>query len=71
MNCRITLCEILNPLVADPLYLVYVWQKFSILKKEGMIEKISYERRAYESVEDIGAPLRLYLENQRKTNLGQ
>ena len=26
--------------------------KNSILKKEGIIEKISYERRAYESVDD-------------------
>ena len=26
--------------------------KISLLKKEGIIEKISYERRAYESVDD-------------------
>ena len=40
-----------NPLVTDPLYLVCM-AKISILKKEGIIEKISYERRAYESVDN-------------------
>ena len=34
--------EIVNPLVTDPLYLVYK-AKILILKKEGIIEKISYE----------------------------
>ena len=43
--------------------------KISILKKEGIIEKISYERRAYESIDDIEATLRLYLKNQSKTKL--
>ena len=38
-----------NPL-SDPLYLVCM-AKISILKKEGIIEKNSYERRAYESVD--------------------
>ena len=41
----------LNPLVTDPLYLVCM-AKISILKKEGIIEKISYERRTYESVDE-------------------
>ena len=27
-------------------------KNFDFLKKEGIIEKISYERRAYESVDD-------------------
>ena len=40
-----------NPLVTDPLYLVCM-SKISILKKEEIIEKISYERRAYQSVDD-------------------
>ena len=40
-----------NPLVANPLYLVCM-AKISILKKEGIIEKISYGSRAYESVDD-------------------
>ena len=35
-----------NPLMADPLYLVCM-AKISILKKEGIIKKISYEHRAY------------------------
>ena len=38
--------------------------KISILKKEGIIEKISYERRAYESVDDGSHS------KQRKTKLG-
>ena len=38
-------------LVTDSLYLVCM-AKISILKKEVIIEKISYERRAYESVDD-------------------
>ena len=42
----------INPLVTDPLCLVYVWQKFRFKKKEGIIEKISYEHRTYESVDD-------------------
>ena len=41
-----------------------------MLKKEVIIEKISYERRAYESVDDR-ATFRLYLKNQRKTKLRQ
>ena len=40
-----------NPLVTDPPYLVSV-AKIFILKREGIIERISYERRAYESVDD-------------------
>ena len=41
-------CEWVSyPLVTDSLYLVCM-TKISILKKEGIIEKISYERRAYE-----------------------
>ena len=36
--------------MTDPLHLACM-AKISILKKEG-IEKISYERRAYESVDD-------------------
>ena len=31
---------------------MYGKTKILILKKEGIIEKISYERRAYESVDD-------------------
>ena len=49
-------------------YAISVWpaifssygQNFD-LKKEGIIEKMYYERRAYESVDDIRAYLRLYL----------
>ena len=41
----------INPLVTDPLYLVCM-AKISILKKEGIIEKNTYERRAYESVDE-------------------
>ena len=41
----------INPLVTDPLYLACM-AKISILKEVGIIEKISYERRAYESVDD-------------------
>ena len=37
--------------MADPPYLVCM-AKNSILKKELIIEKISYDRRAYESVDD-------------------
>ena len=40
----------LNPLVTGPLYLVCM-AKILILKK-GIIEKISYEHHAYESVDD-------------------
>ena len=36
----------LNPLVADPLYLACYGKKFDL---EGIIEKISYELRAYTS----------------------
>ena len=32
-----------------------VWPKFRFKKKEGIIEKISYERRVYESVDDKSA----------------
>ena len=41
----------INPLVTDPLYLVCM-AKIPILKKEGIIENISYEHLAYESVDD-------------------
>ena len=41
----------INPLVTDSIYLVCM-AKISVLKKEVIIEKISYERRAYESVDD-------------------
>ena len=37
--------------MTDPLYLV-CRVKISIFKKEAIIEKISYERRVYESVDD-------------------
>ena len=37
--------------MTDPLYIVCM-AKISI-KKKGIIEKISYERRAYESVDDM------------------
>ena len=44
----------INPLVTDPLYILSMYGKNFDLKKEeeGIIEKISYERRAYESVDD-------------------
>ena len=48
------------PLVRDPQYLLWMTKIF-ILKKEGVIEKNSYDRRAYESVDYIGAYVRLYL----------
>ena len=41
----------INPLETDSLYLACM-SKISIFSKEGIIEKISYERRAYESVDD-------------------
>ena len=41
----------INPLETDSLYLACM-SKMSIFSKEGIIEKISYERRAYESVDD-------------------
>ena len=41
----------INPLVTDPLYLACK-VKISIFKKEWIIEKITYERCAYESVDD-------------------
>ena len=37
--------------MTDPLYLECM-VKISILEKEEIIENISYERRAYESVDD-------------------
>ena len=40
----------LSPLVTDHIFSMY-GKNFN-LKKEGIIEKISYERRAYESVDD-------------------
>ena len=43
--------DYVNPLVTNPLYLVCM-AKISILKKEGIIEKFLYERRAYESVDN-------------------
>ena len=39
----------INPLVTDSRYLACMKKK-SIFKKEEIIEKISYERRAYESI---------------------
>ena len=54
--------------MSDPIDLVCM-AKIYILKKEGIIGEISYERRACESVDDRG-PLSLYLKNQRKTKLG-
>ena len=50
-NSSFRLKTCINPLVTDPLYLVCM-AKISILKNEGIIEKISYERRADESVDD-------------------
>ena len=41
----------INPLGTNPLYLVCM-AKILIKKKEGIIEKISYDCRAYESVDD-------------------
>ena len=41
----------LNPLVTGILYLVCM-ANILISKKEGIIKEISYERRAYESVDD-------------------
>ena len=55
--------------MTDPLYLACM-AKLLILKEEGIIEKNSYERRAYESVA-IGPTLWLYLKNQQKTKLRQ
>ena len=46
----------INPLVTDPLYLLTCMAKISILRKEGIIEKISYERLAYESVDNRRHP---------------
>ena len=49
------------------LFVLYVRRsaKILILNKEGIIEKIAYERRAYESV-DQRAYLRLCPEKRRK-----
>ena len=44
--------------------------KILILNKEGIIEKISYERRAYESVDEIPY-LRLCPEKRRKKEFVQ
>ena len=47
--------------------------KISILKIEGIIEKISYERRAYESVDDRSHSLALpqkSSENKTQTPMG-
>ena len=41
-----------NPLVTDPLYLVCTYGKNFDFKKEEIIEKISYDLRAYESADD-------------------
>ena len=46
-----------------------MYGKKNRFKKEGIIEKISYEGRSDESVDDIGASLKLYLKKQRKTKL--
>ena len=59
----------INQLVTNLLFSMY--GKNFDLKKEGIIEKNFHERRAYESVDGIGATLRLYLKNQRKTKLRQ
>ena len=44
--------------------------KISILKLEGIIKKISYERRDYESVDEKSLSLRLCLEKLQKKNSG-
>ena len=44
---------LLNTLVRDPLYLVDTAKNFDLKKKEGDRRKNSYERPAYESVDDI------------------
>ena len=44
--------------------------KISILINERIIEKISNERRAYESVDGIGDYLRLYPEKSKEKNSG-
>ena len=49
--------------MTNPLYLVCMAKKKLTLKKEGIIEKISYERRAYELIDDRSHSYRLYLKN--------
>ena len=41
-----------HTVVQDPSSLVSPFTEISILFKEGFIKKISYERRAYESVDE-------------------
>ena len=42
----------LNPLVPEGRNIYRIAVKFRLLKKEGIMEKISYECRDYESVDD-------------------
>ena len=55
--------------MTDPLYLVYM-AKILILKKEGIIEKISYKRSAYESVDDSNHKLGYISKSNGKQNSG-
>ena len=59
----INLC--INPLVTDPLHLARM-AKISISKTEGIIEKIPYERRAYESVGDRSHSLVISQKKKKK-----
>ena len=61
---------IFNPFPHN-VFICYSIVKILILRKEGIMGKISYERRAYQSVYlDDGAYLRLYLKNWREKGLG-
>ena len=55
--------------MTDQLYLVFM-AKILILKNEGIIEKISYERRAYESVEDRSHSQVISQKSTRNKNSG-
>ena len=54
-----------NPLVPSAHKSVLI-AKISILKLEGIIKKISYERRDYESVDEKSLYLKLSPEKRRK-----
>ena len=51
-NKVIFLCDLIKPLLPDGRNICH-FAKISFLNKEGIIEKISFESRVYESVDDM------------------
>ena len=43
------------------LIILYIWPNLLFLKYEGIIEKISYERRVYVSVDDRNLSYDIYI----------